>query len=80
MLIHAILNQLLLYFKSLKADRACYRVRDKTMEQTLLANSALFSTWLLILLLSPNTSHPPTQAARKEWDCRLFPWIFCCKA
>lgn len=47
--------------------------------QTLLTYKASYSTWLLILLLSPNTSHPPTQAARKEWDWTLFPWIFCCK-
>lgn len=37
-------------------------------------------TWLLMLLLSPNTNHPPRQAARKEWDCKLFPWTRSCRA
>lgn len=37
-------------------------------------------TWLLMLLLSPNTKYPPTQAARKAWDWELFPCILSCSA
>ncbi len=33
-----------------------------------------------MLLFSPNTSQPPTQAARKEWDCSGFPWKRCWRA
>lgn len=40
----------------------------------------LTRTWLLMLLLSPKINHPPTQAARKEWDCRLWPRTLCCRA
>lgn len=56
------------------------QIHDDVLMKSDFSGQQADHTWLLMLLLSPNTNHPPTQAARKEWDCKLFPWILSCTA